>query len=371
MRISHFCQFKLKHSNGVQAAVWELAKAQAALGEEVEIISLGREPGRDEVAACRESGVALRGYTGKLPAPGVILREARALASGGEQVVHFHSVFILWHTAMATVLRRRGVMYFVSPHGNLAASELRRKSWRKRVYLAACELAFVGMAAGCFCASPQESRSAEDLNCGALPFVLGNGTSSSPLAEIPPKKRRRREVKGISLGKSDVVNKGYDRMFRVSEAFEGGVDFYVVRHNQKKLHEEFDQLLAARPATARVHPPVHGEAKAQAFAEADCVVHLSRWEVFGMSIVEGAMAGLPLVLSEECDLAVEAEAAGAAHVMRSYDDAAIEALRRRLQDEAWMEEAGRKAREWALSRYSSPVVAARSIEVYRECLAKR
>jgi glycosyltransferase involved in cell wall biosynthesis len=367
MTITHVCQFKLAHSNGIQAAVWELAKAQAAAGHAVEILSLGREPRETEVSECRIHGVGLHGHRGALPRFAALREEVRKICGNPDPVVHFHSVFIPWHTALAALLRRAGVAGFVSPHGNLAPSELRRKRWRKRLYLMALEAKNLGSAAGCLCASPQETSDVTALGCGARSFLLGNGTAAPP--EIPDRSARSGQgTRGIALAKSDVVNKGFHRMFQISEAFPGGIDFFVVPHNQRKLHAEFEQLVSQRPPSARVHPPVHGEAKAAALAAADCLVHLSRWEVFGMSIVEGAMAGLPLILSEECDLAAEAEAAGAAHVMRSYDASALEELRERLCDHAWLDNAGRRAHEWAVGRYSSAAVAERAIELYRQCL---
>ena len=39
MKIVHICQFKLDHSNGVQAAAWILACEQAKAGEEVAVLT--------------------------------------------------------------------------------------------------------------------------------------------------------------------------------------------------------------------------------------------------------------------------------------------------------------------------------------------
>jgi glycosyltransferase involved in cell wall biosynthesis len=178
-------------------------------------------------------------------------------------------------------------------------------------------------------------------------------------------------VRGISLGKSDVRNKAYDRMFEVARAFPGGVDFYVIPHNQRAWKEEFEALVAAqtRDDKIRIHGGVHGAEKAAAFARASVCLHLARWEVFGMAIVEAAMHGLALVLSSECDIAPEAESAGAAYVMYSYDAAAIDQLEKWLRDGPELQLTAERARHWANSQYSAPAVAAKVLQFYQLCLA--
>jgi glycosyltransferase involved in cell wall biosynthesis len=116
-----------------------------------------------------------------------------------------------------------------------------------------------------------------------------------------------------------------------------------------------------------VKPPVHGPAKIRAYREADVFFHLPRWEVFGMVLVEAALAGLPLVVSSECDLADEIEAAGAGLVLDAESATASSTLKSWLAATA-LEAVGARAREWAMERYSSGRVAERSIELYRRCL---
>lgn len=373
MKIYHFCQFKLRHSNGVQAAVWELARAQATSGEEAEIISLGRAPSAVEMQEAAQAGVRLRGYAGKWPDLQFHRALLEEIEAQREAVCHFHSVFILGHSLLALQMRRRRIPYFISPHGNLAPRELKRKTYRKAIYLQCLENGVLSGAAGCLCASQLELRTVTRwVRQPGAAIVIGNGMDTRPFSETG-RPRSERPRNAVFLGKSDLYNKAFDRMVDVAGAFGGGVDFYVVAHNQPHLRAEYTQFVAAATAgsmAVRFHEPVYGAEKLRILREASFYLHLSRWDVFGMGIMEAAMSGLPLVLSSDCDIAEEARAAGAAYVMTSYDAAAVDALRRWASDDQTTALVAIKAREWALANYAAPRVAEKSLRFYRERLGQ-
>ena len=88
-----------------------------------------------------------------------------------------------------------------------------------------------------------------------------------------------------------------------------------------------------------------------------------------MAIIEAAMAGLPLVLSSDCDLADEARSAGAALILSSDDEDGVGELNELVADHDALQVMGEKARCWAMETYSSEVVAARSISFYQTGVA--
>lgn len=371
MKIYHFCQYKVRHSNGVQSAVWELAKAQAKLGAEVEIVSLGRAPSEEEVQYTRGFGVGLRGVPGQIPRVGPIRQIVRELKAQQNVVCHLHSVFVVWQTVLATVFRWSSIPYFMSAHGNLSPRELKRKPLRKRLFLRLVEIGCLSGAAGFLCASRFEADYMQELVPRPRPIMIAaNGMDADPFRKKKPAAGLRSR-KGLFLGKSDVLNKGFDRMFEVAQVFPEGVDFHVVMHNQLPMVREFEKLVEqyTEYPKVRVLSAVHGEAKTKVFESAGCYLHLARWEVFGMGILEAAMHGLPLILSTDCDIAAEAEKAGAAYLMDSYDEAAQQKLKVWLEKTAELEEMGENARNWALANYDSAAIAKQTLEFYEKCLA--
>ena len=369
MVIFHVCQYKSRHSNGVQSAVWELAKAHSKLGHDVYILSLGRVPTPGEIDYCCQHGVRLMGVAGRIPRFGALLSIISDAKNYPQVIFHLHSVFIFWHSLLAILLKMTGVCYFISSHGNLAARELRRKHLRKWIYLHILEKRCLSLATGCICASENEFKR---VNCLLKQpdhlVVVGNGLddSQNSTQQRPKASYNSKSGKGLFLGKSDVINKGIDRMFQFAAAFPGGVDFRVVNHNQLELLEEFEALVTQYESNpkVRVLDPVYGMAKFAAFEEASFYLHLARWEVFGMGILEAAMHSLPLIISSDCDIANEAKNAGAAYVVERYDDEGLQELTRWVKNDEAVNLMGLRAREWAVSRYGSATIAEQTLRFY-------
>ena len=121
----------------------------------------------------------------------------------------------------------------------------------------------------------------------------------------------------------------------------------------------------------RVRKPAYGDKKLDALYKADLYLHLPRWEVFGMAIIEAAMTGLPLVLSEECDLAADAEAAGAALIVSHGNKGDVSKLAELVKNRVAMREMGDNARKWAMGSFSSEVVAAKSVSYYKNMIDQK
>ena len=369
MNIVHFCQFKLDHSNGVQAAVWTLACEQAKAGEQVEIFSLGRIPKPNEVTAAEKNGILLRGGAGGWKSGRELEKIIRGFNLDRDAVIHFHSIFIVNHARLASLFRKHGYRYVISPHGNLAPRELKRKKLKKKLYFWLFLRKKLREAAMVICVSKEEVRVVNDLVPEVNARNLGNGVDPGELMDIE-RGRSDGKVKALSLAKSDVENKGYDRMFALSQVFEGGVDYYVIRYDQGNHLEIFDSLVIeyTGDSSIRIHEPVYGRDKNGALEEADVFFHLARWEVFGIVLIEAAFAGLPIVISKECDLAKEIEEAKAGLVVDAEAIDARELIGAYLSSQDFAE-AGKRARDWAISRYSGEAIARMSLEFYRDVIS--
>lgn len=365
--IVHVCQFRLDAKNGVQATVWELARVQASSGLSVEILSLGRNPTEAEVSACAEHGVVLTGASSKVE---ILQAIRRAYRQRKGKLFHFHSVFIPWQCALALLVGLSGSPYTISPHGNLGPRELARKWPRKRIYLALILERVVRRSACVLCVSERECENVRQLIPGSTTENLGNGVDPTPFESEEPKETNdtgtTHAITGVFMGKSDIEHKGLDRMFAATSAFPGGVDFYVIPHNQPQCREAFGELRESyrNDAAIRVHGPVYGRDKVRAYQAADCYFHLARWEVFGMVLVEAAMCGLPLVVSDECDLADEIKRSGAGLVVDCFRPDLNGVISDWLQSPEF-HGCGPRARDWALARYSSEAIGSRALSIYK------
>ncbi len=110
--------------------------------------------------------------------------------------------------------------------------------------------------------------------------------------------------------------------------------------------------------------PAYGEAKRDLLAGADAFVLPSFSEGFSMAVLEAMAWRLPVVVSRQCNLDVEAPGAG---LLCEPEAASVAG---RLRDLLALSDAGRgdmgkRGRAEVERRYTWPIVAAQLVEVYR------
>lgn len=369
MTIVHVGQLKLAFSNGVQAAIWSLARAQGQHGHDVTVLSLGRKVQEHEVAAARRNGIRLWGTNTSIVFSRSTFEQVKALLGEIQpDVVHLHSSFIPAHNYLAHYLRGRSIDYVVSPHGNLCPRERARKPVRKSVYSTLFEKPMLRRAQAAVCVSEQESddldRYVSRVSTAVVPNIV-----DLDVAEAAHRRRAGRSVrprpKGLFLGKSDVVNKGLDLLFDVAPRLSADLDIHVIRRDKEAMWREFQRLVATKkPPNLQVHEPVYGEDKAAALAAADFYIHMARWEVFGLSIMEALASGLPVVVSERCYLAEAIVESGGGIAVPLAPGEAADQVERYLADPTRMREDGERGRAWVLRHFSPEAVVQRSIDAY-------
>ena len=130
-----------------------------------------------------------------------------------------------------------------------------------------------------------------------------------------------------------------------------------------------DLVESSAPGKVRLLGSVSEEDLRRELAQADVLVHPSVSESFGMAVVEGMSAGLPVVCSDLLSFLVEGGKEGFLVPTQGSDEARAQAvaarLRELLADAALRERMGRAAREKAVREYSWERVAEQVEGVYR------
>lgn len=369
MTIVHVGHFKLAFSNGVQVAIWSLARAQAQYGHEVAVLSLGREVNAHEIATARENGIRLWGTNDSILFSRPTFEHLKDLLTEIQpDIVHLHSSFIPDHNYLARYLISQSIAYVVSPHGNLSPRERARQPLRKFVYATLFEKPMLRRARATACVSTQESEELGQYIPRISTVVVPNIVDVD-LAERAYQRRvdrtPRERPRGLFLGKSDVTHKGLDVLFEVAPHLPADINLHIIKRDKKEMWREFQRLVTTKkPANVQVHEPVYDEDKAAALADADFYIHLPRWEVFGLSIVEALACGLPVIVSDYCHLAdAIVENCGGIAVPLDPEMAANQ-VARYLSDPVRMQEDGKRGRAWALQNFSPEAVVHRSLKAY-------
>jgi glycosyltransferase involved in cell wall biosynthesis len=105
------------------------------------------------------------------------------------------------------------------------------------------------------------------------------------------------------------------------------------------------------------------EAKAAAYAAADCFVHASESEGMALAILEAMSAGLPVVATQGCYMA-EAAQARALVECAAGPKALAEAMRPLLVNMDLAKQQGRRGQVYASTVHDWANIAQRSLQIY-------
>ncbi len=305
-------------------------------------------------------------------APGLVPYLVREIRS--HDVVHIHALFSFSSTIAAWIARGLRVPYVIRPLGALSAwGTSQRRRGLKRLSIAVIEGPNLRAASAVHFTSRMEMVEAEGLGLTFRGVVIPLGVEQEPqtlslnLREASPILRGRRTILFLSrLDPKKNVEALIDAL-ACSDELKAGSSLLVAGDGDSAYVDR----LKARTRAAGIGDlvlwlgHVEGARKAAAFAAADLFVLPSFSENFGIAAVEAMLAGLPCVLSPGVAIAREAAEAGGAVVAEPGAQALAKAISDALRDEGARKAMGERAREFALSAYSTPAMARRLIDLYQ------
>ena len=373
MKIVHAGWFQMGSVHGTHQALWQLARAHADAGHEVTILNLGWDLPQEQVDAAAAGGVRLVGFA--CPTwnrfwadPGG--RLGALIETLAPDIVHLQYVRIPKFAAVSRVLVARGVPYVVSLHGGLKTAEMQRHYWQKQAYWHLVERRVHARAAAIHFVTRREQEEYYRTlgRPRAADAVIANIVE--PPADAPRWKGAIDTAAPtlVSLGRYDIWHKGLDLAAAMVRALrQRGVNAQLHLYgapvgrydaSMEKLKAEYAELPVVDNGV------VTGVEKYVRLAAADCYLQYSRFELFGMSLVEAAAIGVPLVVSENCDLASELAEAGAALRIPMDPVQAADAVAAWLARPDAAAAAGARAHAWRASHCTAAVVGAQMLDFY-------
>lgn len=319
MKILHVIGSLAPREGGPPKACVEMARAVAARGHQVDIMTTDRDgAGRLDVPLdrpVRDDGVTIRYFPVGFPRAWRTSRPlARALAAAIPDcdVVHVHSLYLHYDWVVGRVCRQAGVPYVVRPHGTLDPYIRRRHRLRKRVVEMLFQDRMLADAAAVHFTSAEEARLAAPYTGGARAVVIPNGLDIADYRSLPPRgtfRARHPEIGGrrivLFLGRLN-FKKGLDVLLPA---------FAALAHDRDDVHlviagpdggeaSAVAAGIAAAGLGERVTLPgmVLGEDKRALLGDADLFVLPSRSENFGIAVVEAMASGVPVVISERVNI---------------------------------------------------------------------
>ena len=287
--------------------------------------------------------------------------------------VHVHGLWEQSTFVACRGARRQRIPYIVSAHGMLDRWALRNKRLKKFLYSALIEHKNVERASCLHALTEAEAADYRRYGCTSPIAIIPNGVSVPAqisslnfLSQYPALKEKRLFIflgrihfkKGLDL----LIRAWHHIILRWPEAhlILAGPDFEGTQAEISKLIEE--QHLGNHVSFTGM---LRDELKWSALAAAECFVLPSYSEGLSISVLEAMAVGLPVIVSEQCNLPEVAEL-DAGWVIPATVDSLQDALEAVLENSPGANAAiGERGRNFITRRYNWSRVSDQMIEVYR------
>jgi glycosyltransferase involved in cell wall biosynthesis len=372
MRIVHVGPFKIGTIHGTFNALWTLARSQAKKGHEVTIVRLGKAVTSDQSQIAKGNGVHLVGWphNARLFWRDEGGRFARLIDDLQPDVVHLEYVRIPKYFVVSRLLRKSGIPFVISLHGGMNSIEMTRKRIRKLAYWYLIERGIHARASGLHFVSAKEKGDYE-LNWklrAPVAVAVANPSQVPPDLPLWGGIQNPKGPRIAYFGRYDPWHKGIDLAAGLVRELNHrkGLSATLHLYGSKDLFEAQIQDLMNDFSDVNIadHGFLFGREMYEAMREQDLYIQYSRFEAFGMSLVEAMMLGVPAIVSENCDLAKEITDARAALVVPMDPAQAADLVAAALSEPSNLTDLAARGRAWAVETCDPGAVEARMHDFY-------
>ena len=367
---------------GPVKVVNELAGALEVIGVSSEIISAqGRRVGNPETVTndipihLFETGPIARLWTAHTPG----LKKTLARKIPDFDLVHIQE---LWHYPgyiASKIARSRNVPYIVTIHGELNEWNLQQKRLKKQIYMTAVQRGILQKSAALHAITQAESNRIRQLEIETPVAMIPNGTHTEEFENLPDRSQfvsRYPELENrlivLFLGRIqqkkglDILAQAFGNLVRTRH----DVRLVVAGPDEDNTLTEVKTILKSHGALEKAVFPgmLTGEQKLEALSAADIFALTSYSEGFSVALLEALSAGLPLVITDECNFP-EVGDSRAGFVVRPNDSETASALMSLLDSADLRREMSENARRLVRSNYTWERIAEKMFTLYENVIA--
>lgn len=353
--------------------VWEVATAQAARGDEVEIWTIGKK-----ASLAYGPRLTIRYFPGRVRWSSADLRRTLAAEHSRFAVIHSHNTFLPLNLGVGA-LARMGARVFFHAHGALdplLLSGLNIKALKKRLYVAALERRNYDSAQAVFGLTAIECAQLAAMGTRTTIFEVNNGIaiqpSARPVAGVGFRLRNRiKPDQPVVLFVGRITHKkGLHTLVDAMDAIRRQLsDAVLVICGGRDQDRAYVSALDAQIGRLKLEKHirwagfVNEEEKRSAFAACSVFAHPSYSEGMPMAVLEAMSFGVPTVVTPGCymDRAVEA---GALMLAQQSPASLTETITGLLGDRRLAGRLGARAKEYVGGHHSWQTIASRLADIY-------
>lgn len=366
MRVLHIVASIDSEAAGPSVSVPRLAEAQARLGAEVVIATVGdphaSHPNRTTVHHRRypqsAAGVPILSNLCLSSPMQAMLREAPTAFD----VVHSHGLWLA-PNVYPIAAAKKGVLWAVSPRGMLGAAALKFSPLKKKAFWTLAQRPALRHAGLIHATSEEEAQDAQKAGIVSPVIVVPNGITLPPLSSGGEGPRRTI----LSLGRVH-PKKGLDRLIDAWAMIAARFPEWKVRivgpDERGHARELRLRISASGAPRIAVEGPLFGQEKESAYSQAGLFALPTLNENFAMTVAEALAAEIPVVSTRGAPWAgLETHDCG--RWIDHGPDAMAAALSELLAlDDAERAAMGRRGRDWMAADFSWDRVGAALLDAY-------
>jgi glycosyltransferase involved in cell wall biosynthesis len=291
-----------------------------------------------------------------------------------------HGTYNPMTVAMKRLAVKAGIPYIFIPHDPYPPALRRHHALRKWVFWHLFERGLIEGAQAVQLLDSSHERHLRELGCTTPVEVIPNGCETQNLSRLPETAvvpGAGKAVRILYLGRMDRNHKGLDlliegfALWAGSAAADAGEVSLVMTGKDWEDRDELAELARRRGVGGQtVFTGELKEHSMEILGEADVVVLASRFDGFGLCIVEAMLAGRPVLVSREAGVASHVERAGAGWLIEPNAESIREGISLAIRQKEQWAEMGARGRQYVLGQLTWAHAAERSMEIYRRHFMK-
>lgn len=287
--------------NGVNKVVYQLATSQKEQGREVAIWGITRDLSRN---------FEERAFTTTLfPASGFpfsvhkSLRKAIEKKAGSNTVFHLHGGWIPVYSTLSRLFNRNNIRFVITGHGAYNTIAMQQSKWMKKIYFSLFEKQLLQRAAKVHSIGQSEVEGLDQIWPNKKNRLL-------PYGFQPQKSEIQREPNPEAftigfVGRLTTWTKGLDLLmdaFAEFQKVESRSKLWIVGDGPGKV--DLEKIIEQKEISNVVlWGSKYGIEKEKLISQMHVFVHPSRNEGLPASLLEAASSGVPLIVSEQTNMA--------------------------------------------------------------------
>lgn len=279
-----------------------------------------------------------------------------------------HSFFYFEYNGAVKTLVKKGIPYYIEPHGSFGKEALKKSRIKKMVALNTVFLSQIKNAYGYVFLNKREMDDSKYRTKNDM--VIPNGINEDSILPVIAKNSSA-DYNFYFIGRIDVVQKGLDYLmdaFRILDDKKMAIKLRIWGKGASKdtlfVNERIEKLSAVN---IKLNNSIYGDKKDAVLEQCGPMILTSRYEGLPMTVLECWKYGNPCIVTEGTNMATEVEKYNLGWVTKLDENSIADTIIKANDDyRSNRNEYARRCKQYVKDNYSWDKIASDSYKLFRE-----